>query len=372
MPMNTTTWSSTRAKTLNDCPRRYVHQHVLGRGGHPNGERAGHVVVAQAWSLGQRRKAGDLAMRATRVAMMRLLDAWHRGGDVSEAEIRMMVESALASELGSAAGASDPVEDDRMRLLVDRCLEQVSAVRQAPLLSDLRDRRGITEWMRFDGLQPLYIGGMRAYVAPALVVRENGRWSLVRLAMRAAHRVPEPVSRIEAHAMVLWARRQFGLPSDADAYRVVRIAWLGRSWMLWQENGSPARTEEARRLLAHDGRAFDTIPAVPTPSSTSFEHIDAALAPVERASERRHCRNCGYRRVCPGADGLMEGLGPATRRASGQSRRTRSLTAVSGSAAVVTPLASSTPSAPRAIAATTSSPVFTPAPQRTRTVGSTA
>ena len=369
------TWSSTRAKTLTDCPRKYAHQHVIGQGGHPNGRRSDNPVVAQAWSLGQRRKGGDLAMRAARSTMNWLLDLWHRGEDSSTARIMMKVESALHKELRSAAGAGEKVNSDRLLILVAEASRQVTEMSKAPLLRQLRQREGIHEWLRLDQLQPLYMGNLRAYIAPSLIIRIGGTWSLVKIAMRAPLRVPSPLGRIEAHAMVLWAKQQNGLPENPNLYSVVRLAWLGRSWQCWQEKGSEVRAETARRLLSHDAREFSQMQKVKSPSDSGQSAIDDALRSVDRTVEKRHCRNCGYRRVCPGSVTVKGRSRKEAENFAGlsvQRSRTRSIRTAAGSLDLVTPLARSTPSAPNSIAVATSSPLLTPAPQRTRTVESTA
>ncbi len=369
------TWSSTRAKTLTDCPRKYAHQHVRGQGGHPNGPRSDNPVVAKAWSLGQRRKGGDLAMRAARSTMNWLLDLWHRGEDTSEQRITMMVESALRRELHSAAGAGDKVDSDRLLILVAEATQQVTSMRKAPILRQLKNREGIQEWLRLDQLQPLYIGNLRAYVAPSIVVRKGGTWSLIKIAMRAPLRIPNPLARIEAHTMVLWAKQQNGLPDNPNLYSVVRLAWLGQSWHCWQEKSNEAKAESARRLLSHDGREFSQMQQVKLPIDAGQGAIDEVFHDVDRAVEKKHCRNCGYRRVCPGSVTVRKRPADDQKnsiRLRVQISRTRSIKTAAGSLDLVTPLASSTPSAPNSIAVATSSPLLTPAPQRTRTVESTA
>jgi len=48
-------WSPSRVRMLNECPRRYVHFHVVGSGGWPGGPRSKVPKVAHAWQLGNRR-----------------------------------------------------------------------------------------------------------------------------------------------------------------------------------------------------------------------------------------------------------------------------------------------------------------------------
>ncbi len=274
---------------MNDCARRYVHQHIIGRGGYPGGPRQKDPDVALAWRLGNRRPTSDLMIRATSEGIKDWLESKNSGEEWSSGGAKVLLTARLRTKI---RGQGDEIDDDEIGTMIEQGMERISGLARAPTLS-LLDSERVTEWMPLDRLQPMRFNDSRVYAAPDLIVKVGSRWHLIRLTTQMWRRIPSEVQQLELGVMLQWAMEEPSLPDDPAEFVVQRIGWLAHRWLAWQQRGSTVWLDAARLTLLHDLREL----GYARHSAGRFGNLDI----VEASGKRRDCSTCGYREICPAA-----------------------------------------------------------------------
>ena len=281
-------------KTLNECPRRYVHHHVVGRGGWPGGPRQDDADVALAWRLGSRRPHSDLMMRAVSEGIRDRLWAEHQDEAWSEGAAEAVLRSRIDESIRTQDGCVDAMELDS---LVEGGWERLRAIERAPLISLLGRGERIDEWTPLDRLDPLRQDGARLYAAPDLLARSGSTWHLVRISAQIGRREPLESQRLELGMLLAWALEQPGLAREPARFIIHRLGWRGHRWLSWRQRCSETWLRDSRALVEHDLAALSQARWKAGP----FTELE--LLPT--TDQKRICRGCGYREICPGAKRLL-------------------------------------------------------------------
>ncbi|HJL59594.1 MAG TPA: hypothetical protein QF621_04510 [Candidatus Thalassarchaeaceae archaeon] len=287
MSRKTIVWSPSRIRTLNECPRRYVHFHVVGNGGWPGGPRAQDENVARAWHLGSKRKHSDLMLRATADGVKDWILMKYRGEKWTEKSAKNEMNARMRCKLKENCGDIDDVLVKKM--MVDG-FPRLSALERAPLISQLGSER-VEEWMPLNRLEPHWVGNSRVYTVPDLIAKIGDKWHLVRLTTQMWRRVPSEIQQLELGVMLKWALEEPSLPNSAEQFVIHRIGWVHHRWLGWRKIGSAVWNDASQIMLAHDLKEL------------RFMHLtnreDSILDNLATDDSKQHCSNCGYRKECP-------------------------------------------------------------------------
>ena len=287
MSKKTIVWSPSRIRTLNECPRRYVHFHVVGNGGWPGGPRAKDPKVAQAWQLGSKRKNSDLMLRTIADGVKDWVLMKYRGEKWVEHSAKNEMTARMRCNLKENCGE---VDDDLIKNMISDGFPRLSALERAPLLSQLGSER-VDEWMPLNRLEPHWVGNSRVYTVPDLIARIGEKWHLVRLASQIWRRVPSEIQQLELGVMLKWALEEPSLPNSADQFVIHRIGWVSHRWLGWRKRGSAVWNDASKIMLAHDLKEL------------RFMHLasqsNASLDGLATNETKQDCSNCGYRKECP-------------------------------------------------------------------------
>ncbi len=273
-------------KMLNECPRRYVHFHVVGRGGWPGGHRNGDSRAAEAWRLGARRKKSDLFFRAISSSIKNWLATQYCGEVVSPHSLKVQMTALVRNNLTEQGVNPD---DENLSVGIADGVRRLVSLAKAPLLGDLSGD-DVDEWFPLDRLAPHWVGNCRVYVVPDLVARIGEEWHLVRIATQIGRRVPTEQQQLELGLLLKWAISEHSLPSDPERFVVHRIGWQSTRWLDWSCRGCAVWLDASRAMLAHDLNEL-RFTHRSDPESVEVERLPSAV-------NRRLCNECGYRDTC--------------------------------------------------------------------------
>jgi hypothetical protein len=282
-------WSPSRVRTMNECARRYVHQHIIGRGGYPGGPRQKDPDVALAWRLGNRRPSSDLMMRAASEGIKDWLESKNSGEGWTSGGAQVVLTARIRNKIREQG---DEIDEGELKTMVEQGMERISGLQRAPTLALLESER-VSEWMPLDRLKPMRFNDSRVYAAPDMIAKVGNRWHLIRLTTQMWRRIPSEVQQLELGVMLQWALNEPGLPNDPAEFVVQRIGWLAHRWLAWQQRGSAVWLDASRLTLLHDLREL----GYARRSAGRFSNLDL----VEASGKRRDCKTCGYEKICPSA-----------------------------------------------------------------------
>lgn len=272
---------------LNECPRRYVHFHVVGSGGWPGGPRSKVPKVAHAWQLGNRRNHNDLMLRAVSEGVKDWVLMKYRDEKWSEGQAKNEMTSRIRTNLKDSSGEIDDVLVSKM---IGEGFPRISALERAPLLSQLSGNH-VDEWMPLNRLEAHWVGNSRVYTVPDLIARIGDKWHLVRLSSQMWRRVPSEIQQLELGVMLKWALEEPSLPNSADQFVIHRIGWVNHRWLGWRKQGGAVWKDASQVMLAHDLKELRFI--------HSANQEDVNLDKLAANGTKRHCENCGFRNECP-------------------------------------------------------------------------
>lgn len=272
---------------LNECPRRYVHFHVVGSGGWPGGPRSKVPKVAHAWQLGNKRNHNDLMLRTVSEGVKDWILMKYRDEEWSEVQAKNEMTARLRNNLKNSSGEIDDVLVNKM---IGEGFPRISALDRAPLLSQLSGNH-VDEWMPLNRLEAHWVGNSRVYTVPDLIARIGEKWHLVRLSSQMWNRVPSEIQQLELGVMLRWALEEPSLPNSADQFVIHRIGWVNHRWLGWRKQGSAVWKDASQVMLAHDLKELRFI------HSANQEDVD--LDKLAANGTKKHCKNCGFRNECP-------------------------------------------------------------------------
>ena len=278
---------------LNECPRRYVHFHVVGSGGWPGGPRSKVPKVAHAWQLGNRRNQNDLMLRAVGDGVKDWVLMKYRGEEWSEAQAKNEMTSRLRNNLKNGSGE---IDDGLVNKMIGDGFPRISALDRAPLLSQLSGNH-VDEWLPLNRLEAHWVGNSRVYTVPDLIARIGEKWHLVRLSSQMWSRVPSEIQQLELGVMLKWALEEPSLPNSADRFVIHRIGWVNHRWLGWRKQGSAVWKDASQVVLAHDLKELRFI------HSANQEDVD--LDKLAANGTKKNCKNCGFRNECPSSATLL-------------------------------------------------------------------
>ncbi|RZD52090.1 MAG: hypothetical protein CXT67_07140 [Methanobacteriota archaeon] len=280
-------WSPSRVRMLNECPRRYVHFHVVGSGGWPGGPRSKVPKVAQAWQLGNRRNHTDLMLRAVSEGVKDWILMKYRDEKWSEGQAKNEMTSRLRNNLKDSSGE---IDDDLVSKMIGDGFPRISSLNRAPLLSQLSGKH-VDEWIPLNRLEAHWVGNSRVYTVPDLIARIGEKWHLVRLSTQMWCRVPSEIQQLELGVMLKWALEEPSLPNSVDQFVIHRIGWVNHRWLGWKKHGSAVWKDASQVMLAHDLKELRFI------HSANQEDVDLDKLAVN--ATKKNCKSCGFRNECP-------------------------------------------------------------------------
>ena len=280
-------WSPSRVRMLNECPRRYVHFHVVGSGGWPGGPRSKVPKVAHAWQLGNKRNHNDLMLRTVSEGVKDWILMKYRDEEWSEVQAKNEMTARLRNNLKNS---SEEIDDVLVNKMIGEGFPRISALDRAPLLSQLSGNH-VDEWMPLNRLEAHWVGNSRVYTVPDLIARIGEKWHLVRLSSQMWNRVPSEIQQLELGVMLRWALEEPSLPNSADQFVIHRIGWVNHRWLGWRKQGSAVWKDASQVMLAHDLKELRFI------HSANQEDVD--LDKLAANGTKKHCKNCGFRNECP-------------------------------------------------------------------------
>lgn len=280
-------WSPSRVRMLNECPRRYVHFNVVGKGGWPGGPRSQNPKVARAWQLGNKRNQNDLMLRAVSDGVKDWITMQYRGEEWSEANAKNEMTARVRNNLKESGGE---IDDGLVSKMIGDGFPRISALDRAPLLSQLSGNH-VDEWMPLNRLEAHWVGNSRVYTVPDMIARIGERWHLVRLSSQIWRRVPSEIQQLELGVMLKWALEEPSLPNSADKFVIHRIGWVNHRWLGWKKRGSTVWKDASQVMLAHDIKELQFIHLI------NQENVD--LDKLAANGSKKNCKNCGFRNECP-------------------------------------------------------------------------
>lgn len=282
-------WSPSRVRMLNECPRRYVHSHVVGRGGWPGGPKSHIPKVAQAWQLGNKRIHSDLMIRTISDGVKDWILMKYRDDNWSEHSAKNQMTARVRGSLRESCGE---IDDNLVKEMVSEGFPRLTALERAPLLSQLGSER-VDEWMPLNRLEAYWVGNSRVYTVPDLIARIGEKWHLVRLSSQLWRRVPNETQQLELGVMLKWALDEPSLPNSPEQFVIHRIGWLNHRWLGWRNRGSAVWKDASQVMLTHDLKEL------------RFIHLankgDVDLDDLATNNNKQHCSNCGFKNECPRA-----------------------------------------------------------------------
>jgi hypothetical protein len=280
-------WSPSRVRMLTECPRRYVHFHVVGNGGWPGGPRSKVPKVAHAWQLGNRRNHTDLMLRTVSDGVKDWVLMKYRGEEWSEANAKNEMTARLRNNLKDSNGE---VDDGLVNKMIGEGFPRISALDRAPLLSQLSGNH-VDEWIPLNRLEAHWVGNSRVYTVPDLIARIGEKWHLVRLSTQMWNRVPSEIQQLELGVMLKWAIEEPSLPNSVDQFVIHRIGWVNHRWLGWKKHGSAVWKDASQVMLAHDLKELRFI------HSANQEDVNLDKQAVN--ATKKNCGSCGFRNECP-------------------------------------------------------------------------
>jgi hypothetical protein len=297
-------WSATRARTFQDCRRRYYYRYLLApraRKPHPPPEavqagRVQHLIGVEAW-------AGEVVHTVLRA----VLDRWRSGRELSEAEAEALIARLLSRQFrdSQAYWTAHPDEYPYRPALLDlhyfqegsldrerarRIREVVTGSAAAFLRSDLaREIRaaGPRAWLPIDRNASARLGGdLLILVKPDFAFRDGARLQI--LDWKTGK--PDPFwETIQLTCYALYAREKWGCALEETRPRIVHLH-------------PELRVTEA----VPDEETLRDVTLYIRESQEAMQALAAAdeLPPPERfslAEDERLCRWCPFRGMCEGA-----------------------------------------------------------------------
>ena len=293
-------WSLSRRTLMNQCPRAWILKYGFAK---RQGGFNRHLRNISDWSSPWR-----LMQRALRGVIIERMVAHSNGYDWIESDlagkIRSRIIGAMARQksvievietrIGGTSDLRSQLEYKKINRLVEiACFRFHAAMKTNPLKDILNGK--INRWNLFSRLNKTKLDDFELHISPDLVWYSGSTCHLLRFSVQG---VPNPGEErlLENMAMVNWACKQNGLPSNPERFIVENLYWNGGRWNIWRERSNQKYLDDSLSLIKSDLRAMVDL------------HyrlgLTCDLSQIPLAKSKRTCRNCGHRDTCPGGEDL--------------------------------------------------------------------
>lgn len=305
MLKNVISWSKSRDRCLQDCPRQYYYRYYGSWGGW---EEQGDPVARELYILKNLRTrqmwAGEKVHRAVEQALLAVRSGMPPPGSegLVERTLRAMRQDFRDSRAGRyrqdpkrycglvehAYGV--PMEDALWKETADGVAAAIRTFLGSPVYAGMRGVAG-DRWLELETLRSLQLGGVDVYVKLDLAYREGA--GAVIYDWKTGQGGGDEVA-LQFAVYALYAREAWKLPAEHVQAREFNLA---------RDEVSEHPVSEAVVAAAHD-YILESIGEM----QGLLDDVDANTASEEAfpaAGEEAVCRRCVFRKVCPrwaGAD----------------------------------------------------------------------
>jgi len=204
------------------------------------------------------------------------------------------VIEVIETRIGGTSDLRSQLEYKKINRLVEIACFRFHAAMKTNPIRDILDGK-INRWYLFSRLNKTKFDDFELHISPDLVWYSGSTCHLLRFSVQGVSN-PGEERLLENMAMVNWACKQNGLPSNPERYIVENLYWNGGRWNLWRERSNQRYLDDSLSLIKSDLRAMVDL------------HyrlgLTCDLSQIPLAKSKRTCRNCGHRDTCPGGEDL--------------------------------------------------------------------
>ena len=293
-------WSLSRRSLMNKCPRAWVLKYGFAR---RQGGFNQHLRNISDWSSPWR-----LMQRAIRGVIIDRLTAYANGytwiekdlaGKIRNRIIGGMVRQKSVIEVietrtGRISGLRGQNNIKRIDRLVEiACHRYHAAIQSKPIYDILNGN--VARWYLFSRLERTKLNKYELHISPDIVWFSGSTCHLLRFTVQGVSS-PGIDKHLENVAMIEWARKQNGLPTNPERYFVENLFWNNGRWRMWKQRCTERDLDDSIQMIKSDMKAMKDL------------HyrlgLSCDLSQIPLAKSKRTCRNCGHRDTCPGGDDL--------------------------------------------------------------------
>ena len=294
------TWSISRRKLLNQCPRAFILKYGFRR---KQGGFNRYLSEISGWNSNWR-----LMLRALRWLIVERLRCFEENINWIESDIAGKIRFRILSDIKKRKkvleiiekriGENSILRKNKSTKEIDRlveiaCLRYHKLVSARPLGDILSGK--IKRWYTFSRLGKVKFGEFELHSTPDIVWFAGRTCHLLRFSVQAKSK-PNEGDMLENMSIVYWALSRRNLPKNIDRYVVHNLFWNNGNWKVFSENCDPVKLENSLILIKKDITAMKEL------HNKLGKSCDLSKIPL--AVNKSYCKSCGHRDTCPGGTDL--------------------------------------------------------------------